>query len=41
MFLRLEIFAGEGCEGFTYKFKYDNELNEEQDYVKQITETKG
>ena len=36
-FLRLEILAGQGCEGFTYKFKFDNEINDEKDYVKSQT----
>ena len=34
-FLRLEIFAGEGCEGFTYKFKFDNQIDE-NDLIKTI-----
>ena len=37
MFLRLEIFAGEGCEGYTYKFKFDDAIDEENDLIKSIT----
>jgi Fe-S cluster assembly iron-binding protein IscA len=37
MFLRLEIFAGEGCEGYTYKFKFDDAVDEENDLIKSIT----
>lgn len=36
-FLRLEINAGEGCEGFTYKFKFDENLDDQKDYVKTQT----
>ena len=35
-FLRLEIFGGEGCEGYTYKFRFDEQL-QESDLVKTLT----
>lgn len=36
-FLRLEIFGGEGCEGYTYKFRFDEELDEASDLVKTLS----
>ena len=40
-FLRLEIFGGEGCEGYSYKFKFDEQLDEANDLVKTLTVFEG